>query len=82
MRLTARPGLAAALSVLIALWVTWLGESIAFFSDYPIGFWVTTLAFAAFLLASAYRVLADGVLRWPRRPRPAPQRAATAPHSQ
>jgi zinc/manganese transport system permease protein len=82
MRLTARPGLAAALSVLIAVSVTWLGESIAFFSDYPIGFWVTTLAFAAFLLASAYRVLADGVPRWPRRPRPAPQRAVTAPHSQ
>jgi zinc/manganese transport system permease protein len=35
--------------------VTWLGEGIAFFSPYPIGFWVTTLAFAAFLLAAGYR---------------------------
>jgi zinc/manganese transport system permease protein len=78
MRLTARPGLAATLSVLIALGVTWLGESIAFFSDYPIGFWVTTLAFVAFLLASAYRARADGVLRRPRRPVRAPRRAATA----
>jgi len=58
-RLTARPALGIALSVLIALAVTWVGEGIAFFSPYPIGFWVTTLAFAAFLLAAGYRALAD-----------------------
>jgi len=58
-RLTARPALGVALSVLIALTVTWAGEGIAFFSPYPIGFWVTTLAFAAFLLATAYRALID-----------------------
>ena len=58
-RLTARPGLGVALSVGIALLVTWLGEGIAFFSPYPIGFWVTTLAFAAFLLAAGYRAAAD-----------------------
>lgn len=57
-RLTARPGLGMLLSVLIALLVTWLGEGVAFFSPYPIGFWVTTFAFAAFLLASGYRVVA------------------------
>lgn len=58
-RLTARPAVGAALSVLIALVVTWVGEGIAFFSPYPIGFWVTTLAFGAFLLATTYRALAD-----------------------
>ncbi len=58
-RLTARPTLGALLSVSIALVVTWAGEGIAFFSPYPIGFWVTTLAFGAFLLAAAYRLLAD-----------------------
>ena len=47
------------LSVVIAVMVTWLGEGIAFFSPYPIGFWVTTFAFAAFLLATGYRALAD-----------------------
>ena len=41
--------------MLIAVAVTWLGEVVAFFSPYPIGFWVTTLAFAAFLLAAGYR---------------------------
>lgn len=63
-RLTARPVLGLLLSVLIALAVTWLGEGIAFFSPYPIGFWVTTLAFGAFLLAAGYR---SGVDRLGRR---------------
>ena len=62
-RLTARPGLGLALSVGIALAVTWLGEGIAFFSPYPIGFWVTTLAFAVFLVACAYRAVRDGRAR-------------------
>jgi zinc/manganese transport system permease protein len=62
-RLTARPGTGLLLSVLIALAVTWLGEGIAFFSPYPIGFWVTTLAFAAFLLASGYRAARDRLAR-------------------
>jgi zinc/manganese transport system permease protein len=58
-RLTARPAVGVLLSVLIALLVTWLGEAIAFFSPYPIGFWVTSLAFGVFLLAAGYRRLAD-----------------------
>jgi zinc/manganese transport system permease protein len=58
-RLTARPVLGALLSVLLALVVTWLGETVAFFSPYPIGFWVTTFAFGLFLLATAYRAVAD-----------------------
>jgi zinc/manganese transport system permease protein len=53
LRLTARPGLGLLLSVVIAVAVTWLGEGIAFFSPYQIGFWVTTLGFGAFLLAVA-----------------------------
>ncbi|MDQ1700127.1 MAG: zinc/manganese transport system permease protein [Frankiaceae bacterium] len=58
-RLTAQPGVGIALSVGIALLVTWLGEGVAYFSPYPIGFWVTTFAFALFLLATGYRMLAD-----------------------
>ncbi|MEO6701843.1 MAG: metal ABC transporter permease [Jatrophihabitantaceae bacterium] len=62
-RLTARPGLGMLASVLIAVAVTWLGEAIAFYSPYPIGFWVTTLAFAAFLLAAGYRAVTDSAGR-------------------
>jgi zinc/manganese transport system permease protein len=62
-RLTARPARGLALSIAIALVVTWLGEGIAFFSPYPIGFWVTTLAFAVFLLAAGYRGWSDARAR-------------------
>jgi len=58
-RLTANPRFGIVLSVVIAVVVTWLGEGIAYFSPYPIGFWVTTFAFAFFLLASGWRALAD-----------------------
>jgi zinc/manganese transport system permease protein len=54
-RLTSRPAVGLALSVVTAVVVTWLGEGAAFFSPYPIGFWVTTFAFGAFLSATAYR---------------------------
>ena len=69
-RLTARPAAGLALSIAIALLVTWVGEGIAFFSPYPIGFWVTTLAFGAFLLASAYRAAVDRFGRVGRNERP------------
>jgi zinc/manganese transport system permease protein len=53
--LTARvvPGLL--LSVAIGLAVTWLGLALAYFYDRPIGFYVTSLAFAAYLLAHFVR---------------------------
>ncbi len=54
-RLTARPGLSVLLSVVIAVVVTWLGLGAAYFSVYPIGFYVSTFAFAAFLLATAWQ---------------------------
>lgn len=49
--LTARPWLGLVLSVVIAVAVTWLGLGAAYFSVYPIGFFVSTFAFAAYLLA-------------------------------
>jgi zinc/manganese transport system permease protein len=58
-RITARPATGVVVSVVIALLVTWLGETIAFFSPFPIGFWVTTLGFGAFLVATAYRASVD-----------------------
>lgn len=54
--LTARPAVSLALSVLIALAVTWLGLIVAYYSPYPIGFYVTTFAFAAYVLARLGRL--------------------------
>ena len=62
-RLTARPVAGLILSIVIAVAVTWAGEGIAYFSPYPIGFWVTTIAFVLFLLATAYRTVADALGR-------------------
>lgn len=69
-RLTAQPAAGVALSIMLALLITWMGEASAFFSPYPIGFWVTTLGFAAFLLATAYRSIADRIARHPPIPYP------------
>jgi zinc/manganese transport system permease protein len=49
-QITARPGSGLLLSVLIALSVTWLGLAIAYFSPHPVGFWVTSLSFALYVL--------------------------------
>ena len=57
-RLTTRPARSAVLSVGLALAVTWLGLALAYYSRYPIGFYVTTIAFAAFVVASAAPALA------------------------
>jgi zinc/manganese transport system permease protein len=55
--LTARPGLGLALSVGFALLVTWLGLGVAYFSPYPLGFFITTFAFGVYLLAVLARQL-------------------------
>jgi zinc/manganese transport system permease protein len=53
--LTARPSLSLGLSVVIAVAVTWLGLGVAYFSVYPIGFFVTTIAFVPYVLAQLLR---------------------------
>ncbi len=49
-RLTSRPVAGLVLSVVLGLAVTWLGLALAYFSIYPVGFWVTSLAFGAYVL--------------------------------
>jgi zinc/manganese transport system permease protein len=48
-QLTSRAVLGIALSVAIALGVTWLGLALAYFSVYPVGFYVTSLSFAVYV---------------------------------
>jgi zinc/manganese transport system permease protein len=61
--LTARPALSLALSAGIAVTVTWLGLTAAYYSPYPIGFWVTTFAFGAYVLARLAGLAAGRVRR-------------------
>lgn len=59
-RLTARPSLALLLSVLLALFFTWGGLTIAYYLPYPLGFFITTLAFGTYLIV---RLVMDGPWR-------------------
>jgi zinc/manganese transport system permease protein len=49
--LTARPAVSLTLSVVLAVVVTWLGLGVAYYSVYPIGFFITTIAFVPYVLA-------------------------------
>jgi zinc/manganese transport system permease protein len=58
-QITARPALSLALTIAIALTVTWVGLSVAYFSPYPIGFFVTSFAFGIYVAATVTRRLID-----------------------
>lgn len=53
--LTARPALALVLTVAIGLIVTWLGLSAAYYTPFPVGFFVTSFAFAGYLGSQVIR---------------------------
>jgi len=55
--LTARPGRSLALSVGLALVVVWVALFVAWYSPYPIGFWLTTIAFGLYALTQGARYL-------------------------
>ncbi|MGH3796656.1 MAG: metal ABC transporter permease [Pseudonocardiaceae bacterium] len=52
---SSRPAVSLPLTVLIGVLVTWLGLTVAYYSAVPIGFYVTSFAFAGYLLAQAAR---------------------------
>ncbi len=54
-QITMRPLPGMALSVAFGLIIVWLGLAAAYFSPYPVGFFITTLAFAIYLIAAAWR---------------------------
>jgi zinc/manganese transport system permease protein len=56
-QLTMRPGAGLALSVLFGLATVWLALGLAYFSIYPVGFYVTSIAFAVFLAARLTRAI-------------------------
>jgi zinc/manganese transport system permease protein len=74
-QLTTRPARSLALTLLIGLAVTWLGLALAYYSVYPVGFYVTSLAFAGYLIARGTRTASQ---RTTHRPRPQPSRGGEA----
>jgi zinc/manganese transport system permease protein len=61
--LTSRPAVSLALTVFFAVFTTWLGLGIAYYSPYPVGFFITTIAFALYVLAKLGRLLAEQLHR-------------------
>ena len=55
--LTPRVWLGLALTATIALTVTWLAHTLAYYTAYPVGFFVTSIGFAAWVAASLWRRL-------------------------
>ncbi|MGH3867335.1 MAG: metal ABC transporter permease [Pseudonocardiaceae bacterium] len=51
--LTTRPVLGLALTIAIGLIVTWLGLSVAYYTPFPVGFFVTSFAFTGYVGAQA-----------------------------
>jgi zinc/manganese transport system permease protein len=53
--LTARPARALALTIVVGLVVTWLGLSVAYYTPFPVGFFITSFAFAGYVSAQTVR---------------------------
>jgi zinc/manganese transport system permease protein len=55
-QLTARPAMAIGLSILLALLFTWAGLAVAYFTPYPVGVFITGLAFGTYVLVRLFQV--------------------------
>ena len=56
-QLTARPALSLLITTVLGLLTVWLGLGVAFYSIYPVGFFITTFGFAGYVLAAGWRML-------------------------
>jgi len=76
-QLTARPAVSFVVTIALAVAVTWLSLGAAFFSVYPVGFYVSTFGFTVYVAAAGWRALSE---RMQARP-PHQTRAPSAPPS-
>ncbi len=57
--ITPRIGASLALTVLLGVVITWVGLGLAYFYNYPVGFYITAVAFAVYLIARLVRAAID-----------------------
>ena len=57
--ITPRIGLSLLLSVALGVAITWLGLALAYFYNYPVGFYITTVAFAIYVIVRVARAVSD-----------------------
>jgi zinc/manganese transport system permease protein len=55
-QITARPGASFTITVILALVITWISLGVAYFSVYPVGFYVSTFGFAVYVVAATGRM--------------------------
>jgi zinc/manganese transport system permease protein len=67
-QVTARPAVSFALTLVFGLLVVWLGLGFAYYSVYPVGFYVTSFGFGIYVLAAAGRALSHRFSRAKLRP--------------
>jgi zinc/manganese transport system permease protein len=57
--ITSRIGASLILTVVLGVLIVWVGLALAYFYNEPVGFYITTVAFAIYVLARAARALID-----------------------
>jgi zinc/manganese transport system permease protein len=57
--ITPRIGLSLVLSVVLGVLITWVGLALAYFYDYPVGFYITSVAFAVYVAVRLMRAAID-----------------------
>jgi zinc/manganese transport system permease protein len=57
--ITARIAAGLALTVILGVLITWLGLALAYYFNYPVGFYITTVAFVLYVVARITRTVAD-----------------------
>jgi zinc/manganese transport system permease protein len=62
-QLTARPALSFVLTIGFGLVAVWLGLAAAYFSVYPVGFYVTSFGFGIYVLAAAWKATTTRISR-------------------
>jgi len=65
-QLTARPMISFVLTIGLGVLIVWLGLAVAYFSIYPVGFYITSFGFACYVLAAGWRAAAGRVRRTSR----------------
>ncbi|HWX75252.1 MAG TPA: iron chelate uptake ABC transporter family permease subunit, partial [Solirubrobacteraceae bacterium] len=61
--ITPRVGASLALSVILGVLITWVGVGLAYFYNYPVGFYVTTVAFVSYVGVRLARAVAERAAR-------------------
>jgi zinc/manganese transport system permease protein len=57
--ITPRIGAGLLLTVALGVLITWVGLALAYFFNYPVGFYITTVAFAVYFVVRVARALID-----------------------